>query len=142
MKRLALVAAVALILSGCATVQSVRPLPPIMMGSAVCGREAMKIYFGNQDDILSITAAQVVSELSNKLARCPDRKVILVAVSGNDGAPATPRVAANRVKVVGDILISQGLNPAKITSVVDGPYVDAMPRGPIGGVAVMTQPSN
>ena len=142
MKRLTLVLAAAVTSWGCATMQPVRSLPPIMMGSAVCGREATKIYFGNQDDTLSTTAAQVVSELSNKLARCPSRKVILVAVSGNDGAPATPNISANRVKVVGDILISLGLNPAKITSVVEGPYVDAMPRGPIGGVAVMTQPSN
>lgn len=126
------------ILSGCASVQLANQ-PPITMGDAVCEREATQIYFADQDDTLSIMAAQVVSRLSNKLARCTSRKVILVAVSGNDGAAATAIVATNRTKVVRDILISQGLNPSRIIATTDGSLVNAIPRGPIGGVVVMTR---
>lgn len=114
-------------------------LPPITMGDTVCGREAMQIYFNSHDDQLSIPAARVVSELSNKLARCTDKKVYLIAISGNDGLPATALVAANRIKVVGDILISQGLDPSRVVAVTEGPFVDATPRGPIGGVVVLTR---
>ncbi len=111
----------------------------VTFGDNVCGREGTQIYFANQDDQLSIMAAQVVSETSNKLARCAGKKVILIAVSGNDGAPATSLIAANRIKTVGDILISQGLNPARIIAAMDGPFVAAVPSGPIGGVVVMTK---
>ena len=129
---------VVLLLANCSSLPSV-PAPLLIMGDAVCSREATQIYFSNQDDTLSSMAAQVISELSNKLARCTDRKVLLVAISGNDGAPATSLVAANRIKVVGDILISQGLNPARINAITTGPIVGSVPRGPVGGIVVMTK---
>jgi outer membrane protein OmpA-like peptidoglycan-associated protein len=139
MSRLALIGLCGLMMTGCASIKIANPRPSVTMGDNVCGREAVQIYFSSHDDQLSITAAQVVSELSNKLARCTRKKVYLIAISGNDGSPATPVVAANRVKVVGDILISQGLAPSRILAVTDGPLVDAMPRGPIGGVVVLTR---
>lgn len=139
MSRLAIIVLCGLVLTGCASVKTSDPQPRIIMGDNVCGREAMQIYFSSHDDQLSISGAQVVSELSNKLARCTNRKVYLIAISGNDGLPATALVAGNRVKVVGDILISQGLDPARVIAVTEGPFVDATPRGPIGGVIVLTQ---
>jgi hypothetical protein len=139
MSRAALFVGLVLVTTGCSSIDPSTPMRKITMGDNVCGREGTQIYFANQDDQLSTMAAQVVSELSNKLARCAGRKVILIAVSGNDGAPATSLVAANRIKVVGDIFISQGLNPERIIAATDGPYVAAVPRGPIGGVVVMTK---
>ena len=139
MSRLAIIALCGLVLTGCASVKTSNPQPRTTMGDNVCGREATQIYFSSHDDQLSIAGAQVISELSNKLARCTSRKVYLIAVSGNDGLPASAIVAANRIKVVGDILISQGLNPSRVVAVTDGPIVDATPRGPIGGVVVLTQ---
>jgi hypothetical protein len=139
MSRAALVFGLALATAGCSSLNHETPTRMITLGYDVCGREGTQIYFGNQDDQLSITAAQVVSELSNKLARCSGRKVILIAVSGNDGAPATSLVAANRIKIVGDILVSQGLSPTRIIAAMDGPYVASVPRGPIGGIVVMTK---
>jgi hypothetical protein len=139
MSRLAIIGICGLMLSGCASMKPANPQPRVIMGDNVCGREAMQIYFSSHDDQLSISAAQVVSELSNKLARCTSRKVYLIAISGNDGLPATAIVAANRIKVVGDILISQGLDPSRVVAIMEGPFVDAAPRGPIGGVIVLTR---
>jgi hypothetical protein len=139
MSRAALILGFACLMSGCASITPPTAPKLIPFGDNVCGREGTQIYFANQDDQLSTIAAQVVSGLSNKLVRCTDRKVILIAVSGNDGAPATSLVAANRIKIVGDILISQGLNPERIIAAMDGPFVAAVPRGPIGGVVVMTK---
>lgn len=139
MSRLAIISLCGLMLTGCASMKASDAQPRVIMGDNVCGREAMQIYFASHDDQLSISAAQVVSELTNKLARCTTKKVNLVAISGNDGLPATAIVAANRIKIVGDILISQGLNPSRIVAVTDGPLVDATPRGPIGGVVVSTR---
>jgi hypothetical protein len=139
MSRLVLLGLCGLMLTGCASIKTANPQPSVTMGNNVCGREAVQIYFSSHDDQLSITAAQVVSELSNKLARCARKKVYLIAISGNDGLPATPIVVANRVKVVGDILISQGLATSRLVAVTEGPLVDAIPRGPIGGVVVLTR---
>jgi hypothetical protein len=136
--RLTITSALILILSGCATVSSPQPTALIALGDNVCGREATQIYFSNQDDQLSLTAAQVLSNLGNKLARCPKRKVVLLAVSGNDGAPASSQLNANRIKIVGDILISNQLDAARIVPVTQGQLLDRAPRGPIGGVLVMT----
>jgi hypothetical protein len=139
MNRAAFIVSLACLMSGCTSVTPPTAPKLIAIGDNVCGREGTQIYFANQDDQLSVIAAQVVSEMSNKLARCTGKKVILIAVSGNDGAPATSLVAANRIKIVGDILISQGLNPARVIAAMDGPFVAAVPRGPIGGVVVMTK---
>jgi hypothetical protein len=139
MSRAAIIGLCALVMTGCASNKAAAPQAGVAMGNNVCGREAMQIYFSSHDDQLSLTAAQVVSELSNKLARCSRKKVYLIAISGNDGLPATPVVAANRVKVVGDILISQGLAPSRIVTVTEGPLLDTIPRGPIGGVVVFTR---
>ena len=139
MNHAALIFGLACLISGCASVTGSTAPKLIALGDNICGREGTQIYFADQDDQLSIMAAQVVSEISNKLARCTGKKVILIAVSGNDGAPATSLIAANRIKIVGDILISQGLNPVRIRTALDGPFVIAVPRGPIGGVVVMTK---
>lgn len=64
--------------------------------------------------------------------------MVLLAISGNDGLPAMPTVSANRIKIVGDILISQHLDPTRIVPVMEGPLLDRAPRGPIGGILVMT----
>jgi hypothetical protein len=139
MSRLAIMCLCGLVLNGCASMKPPSPPPRVTMGDNVCGREAMQIYFSSHDNQLSISAAQVVSEISNKLARCTGKKVYLIAISGNDGLPATALVAANRIKVVGDILISQGLDPSRVVAETEGPFVDATPRGPIGGVVVLTR---
>ena len=139
MNRAIIIAVSGLLLSGCTSLFMPAKMAPIMMGDNVCGREATQIYFGNNEDQLSLTAAQVVSELSNKLTNCPTRKIILLAVSGNDGPAATTLVNDNRLKIVGDILISQGINPTRLSSASRGPLVDAAPRGPIGGVLVLTK---
>jgi sulfur carrier protein ThiS len=139
MRRAALLLGLVLMTTGCSSIDTAIPMRKIIMGDNVCGREGTQIYFANQDDQLSTMAAQVVSELSNKLARCTGRKVILIAVSGNDGAPATTLVAANRIKTVGDLLISQGLGPERVITAIDGPYVSAIQPGPIGGIVVMTK---
>jgi hypothetical protein len=139
MKHAALIFGLALAITGCSSIVPSSPMRKIIMGDNVCGREGTQIYFSNQDDQLSTMAAQVVSELSNKLARCTGRKVILIAVSGNDGAPATTLIAANRIKIVGDLLISQGLGPERVITAIDGPYVSAIQPSPIGGIVVMTR---
>jgi hypothetical protein len=139
MSRRAIIGLCALVMTGCASIKTADPQPRVAMGDNVCGREAKQIYFSSHDDKLSLTAAQVVSELSNKLARCAGKKVYLIAISGDDGLPATAIVAANRIKVVGDILISQGLAPSRVVAVTEGAWVNAIPRGPIGGVVVLTR---
>jgi hypothetical protein len=139
MSRAAIIGLCALVMTGCTSVINANQSARVAMGNNVCGREAMQIYFSSHDDQLSLTAAQVVSELSNKLARCAGKKVYLIAISGNDGLPATAIVAANRIKVVGDILISQGLDPIRVVAVTEGPLADTIPRGPIGGVVVLTR---
>jgi type IV pilus biogenesis protein CpaD/CtpE len=139
MSRLAIIGLCGLVLTGCASMKTSTQPPRVIMGDNVCGREATQIYFSSHDDQLSISAAQVISVLTNKLSRCTSKKVYLIAISGNDGLPATAIVAANRIKVVGDILISQGLDSSRVVAVTDGPFVDATPRGPIGGVVVLTR---
>ena len=129
----------ALMLVGCTSLNMRDTAPTIVMGDNVCVNEATQIYFGNNDDQLSLTAAQVVSELSNKLKNCPMRKIVFVAVSGNDGAPATATVSGNRIKIVGDILASQGVDRARFVTIADGAVLKSVPRGPIGGVLVMTK---
>jgi outer membrane protein OmpA-like peptidoglycan-associated protein len=139
MSRPVLLALTGLMLVGCASVTMPRPQAKVKIGNALCGREATQIYFGNQDDTLSPAAADVLDSLIPKLNRCARRKVMLVAVSGDDGAPAGEALGANRARIVSDRLINAGLNPARINVATGGRLVEAMPKAPIGGVMIMTQ---
>lgn len=139
MSRLGLLALTGLMLAGCTSVERPSPLPKVKIGNGLCGREATQIYFSNQDDHLSPSAADVLASLTPKLNRCVRRKVMLVAVSGDDGAPVSPTLAANRIKIVADTLINAGLDPARINAATGGALVLALPKAPIGGVFIMTQ---
>jgi outer membrane protein OmpA-like peptidoglycan-associated protein len=111
----------------------------LVMGDRICRGEATQIYFSNQDDVLSPSAIQVLGGLSNALIRCPRRKIVLLAVSGDDGAPAYATVSEQRLYRVRATLLERGvaeghfdLDPTR------APHA-RLPKGPIGGVVVFTR---
>ena len=133
------VVASAFLMTSCSTLDNPFKESLIQLGNAVCAKEASQIYFGSNEDQLTLTAAQVVSRIGNELQQCPTRRILLLAVSGNDGDPASSIVSDNRVKIVGDILVSQGIDRKRLVKISDQRMVKIAPRGPIGGVLVMTQ---
>ena len=101
-----------------------------IISDVVCEQEVNQICFGNQREQISSLAAQVVSENSHKPVRFVGRKSILLAGAVNDGPPGLSAAAANRTKVIGDALINQGFNPARVIPVMEGLMVQLVSRGP------------
>jgi outer membrane protein OmpA-like peptidoglycan-associated protein len=134
----------AIVVASCASVPNFQkpqtPTSMIAMGGAICRNEATQIYFSSQDASLSIAAREVIDRLGTRLKRCTARSIVLVAVSGDDGAPAFPNVAADRLSAVREALISQAISPNRIETIVEGPLVERMEKGPIGGVVILTRP--
>jgi len=115
------------------------PDKSLVMGDRICRGEATQIYFSNQDDVLSSSAIQVLGGLSNALIRCPRRKIVLLAVSGDDGAPAYANVAEQRLYRVRATLLERGLAEGRFDpEAILAPHV-TLPKGPIGGVVVVTR---
>ncbi|MCA3695314.1 hypothetical protein [Aquidulcibacter sp.] len=115
------------------------PDKSLVMGDQICRGEATQIYFANQDDVLSPSAVQVLAELSDALIRCPRRKILLLAVSGDDGAPAFAVVAEQRLYRVRATLLERGLAEGRFDAEPTlAPHV-RLPKGPVGGVVVLTQ---
>lgn len=111
----------------------------LVMGDRICRGEATQIYFANQDDVLSPSAVQVLGVLSNALIRCPRRKIMLLAVSGDDGAPAFAGVAEHRLYRVRATLLERGLAEGRFDPKATlAPHV-SLPKGPIGGIVVLTR---
>ena len=134
----------AILVASCASVPNFQkpktPTSMIAMGGAICRNEATQIYFSVQDASLSVAAREVLERLSTRLKRCSARSILLVAVSGDDGAPAFPNVAADRLAAVREALISQAISPNRIETIIEGPLVERMEKGPIGGVVILTRP--
>jgi outer membrane protein OmpA-like peptidoglycan-associated protein len=115
------------------------PDKSLVMGDRICRGEATQIYFSNQDDVLTPSAIQVLAQLSNALIRCPRRKIVLLAVSGDDGAPAYANVSEQRLYRVRATLLERGLAEARFDPEATlAPHV-TLPKGPIGGVVVVTR---
>ncbi|MCA3693211.1 hypothetical protein [Aquidulcibacter sp.] len=109
------------------------------MGNRICRGEATQIYFANQDDVLSPSAAQVLSLLGNSLLRCPRRKILLLVVSGDDGVPAFANVEKQRLYRVRSTLLGRGLSEGSFeTEPALTPDI-RFPKGPIGGIIVLTR---
>ncbi len=133
-------ALVALGLGACASPLAITTAAKdLVMGDRICRGEATQIYFANQDDVLSPSAVQVLSVLSTSLLRCPRRKILLLAVSGDDGAPAFTNVAKQRLYRVRSTLLERGLSEGSFDAEPTlAPHV-SLPKGPIGGVVVVTR---
>jgi outer membrane protein OmpA-like peptidoglycan-associated protein len=116
------------------------PTTMLAMGGAICRNEATQIYFSSKDASLSIAAREVIEGLGARLKQCSERSVVLVAISGNDGPPALPRVVADRLSAVREALISQAVSPNRIETITEGSIVERIERGPIGGVVILTRP--
>ena len=134
----------ALLLASCASLPNFQkqqtPVSMLAMGGAICRNEATQIYFSSQDASLSIAAREVIDGLGARLKRCSGRSIVLVAVSGDDGAPALPAVAADRLSAVREALISQAVSRNRIETIIEGPVVERIEKGPIGGVVILTRP--
>jgi hypothetical protein len=120
--------------------ESQTPTSMIAMGGAICRNEATQIYFSSQDASLSVAAREVINGLGTGLKRCSARSIVLVAVSGDDGAPALPAVAADRLSAVREALIRQAISPNRIETFMEGPFVERIEKSPIGGVVILTKP--
>jgi outer membrane protein OmpA-like peptidoglycan-associated protein len=134
----------AIVLASCASLPNFQkpqtPTSMIAMGGAICRNEATQIYFSSQDASLSIAARDVIDRLSTRLKQCSERSVVLVAISGDDGPPALPKVVADRLSAVREALISQAVSPNRIETITEGPLVARIEKGPIGGVVILTKP--
>lgn len=111
----------------------------LVMGDRICRGEATQIYFANQDDALSLSAVQVLGRLGDALIRCPRRKIILLAVSGDDGAPAFASVAEQRLYRVRATLLERGVAEGHFDLDPKRAPHARLPKGPIGGVVVFTR---
>ncbi|GIU66990.1 hypothetical protein [Candidatus Phycosocius spiralis] len=110
------------------------------MGSSICRHEASRIYFSAHEAKLSKSAREVLVRLAGRLNICADQTIVLIAVSGDDGLPAPPNIVAERLGVVQQTLVSQAISPARIETVTDGPLLERVPKGPIGGIVIVTKP--
>jgi hypothetical protein len=131
----------ALVLLGSCTSPDIKPTPEqrLVMGDRICGGEGTQIYFANQDDVLSPSADQVLSKLSDSLIRCPSRRILLYPVSGDDGAAAFPSVAEQRLYRVRATLLQHGLSEDRFDFEPALGLNIRLPSGPIGGVIVLTR---
>lgn len=133
-------ALIALGLGACASpMPATKPDKDLVMGDRICRGEATQIYFANQDEALSPGAAQVLSVLSSSLLRCPRRRILLLAVSGDDGAPADARVTEQRLYRVRSTLLERGLSEGSFEAEPALAPDIRLPKGPIGGVIVLTR---
>lgn len=108
------------------------------LGENICAGEARQIYFTANSAQMSPIAAEVVSRVATRLVACPNRKIVLLSVSGDDGPPASMEVQQSRLAAVTDGLVTQGSRANRITSLTQGTLVDRAPRGPVGGVVILT----
>ncbi|GBF58947.1 hypothetical protein PbB2_02638 [Candidatus Phycosocius bacilliformis] len=129
----------AIALTGCAS-PTAAVEESFVVGEDICAGEATRIYFPHSESTLSPVAAQVVVRLSDQLATCPKRRVILVSVSGDDAPPSSLDNREERTAIVKQILISQGIADKRIITTAQGPLIAQAPKGPIGSVFVLTRP--
>lgn len=119
--------------------KSLVPNNSLVMGNRICRGEATQIYFANQDAALSPSAVQVLDGLRDALIRCPRRTIMLLAVSGDDGAPALASVVEQRLYRVRATLLEHGVAAGRFDLDPTHAPQARLPTGPIGGVIVLTR---
>jgi outer membrane protein OmpA-like peptidoglycan-associated protein len=109
-----------LLVASCATT----PKAPeaIVLGEDVCAGEATRIYFPHGESVLNPLAAQVVVRVQDH------------------GPPSRAKNLEERAAIVRQILVSRGVAENRISATAEGPMVDQVPKGPIGGVLIFTRP--
>jgi hypothetical protein len=63
-----------------------------------------------------------------------------MSISGDDGPPSSAKNREERAAIVRQILVSRGVAENRISATAEGPMVDQVPKGPIGGVLIFTRP--
>ncbi len=109
-------------------------------GPNLCGGEAQPIYFAQDSTALDDTAAQLVVLTAQRRSVCPDLRILLVSLAGDDTPNVPAATLSARAEAVRQELMRAGVPAAQLTVDPGNRFGRTVARGPIGQVLIVRQP--